>query len=139
MKFRIVLPTVFMLTACVILAAGIIYSLIPNVNRCFAFKFYGTPYLIGFLQFCAFLGFVCFVAGVGYQYLIKIGRQSETLMKVHITIGSIAAIVSAIIAFTLTRSRLLENGDLQIAFMGAVGVFLVSQLLYIIALTRAIK
>lgn len=139
MKFRIGLPTVFMLTACLILAAGIIYSIVPNANRNFAFKFYGTPYLVGFLQFCAFLGFVCFVAGVGYQYLIKIGRQSETLMKVHITIGSTAAIVSAITALELTRSsRLLENGDLQIAFIVAVGVFLVSQFLYIIALARAI-
>ncbi len=32
-----------------------------------------------------------------------------------------------------------SSGNVQIAFMGAVGVFLVSQLLYIIALTRAIK
>lgn len=138
MIFKLNTPKYFMLVACLILAFGIIYSIIPNTNSNFAFKVLGAGYLIGFLQFTAFLGFVCFVGGVGYQYLIKIGRQSETLMKVHGAIGLSAAIVSATIACTLTRSRLLENGDMQLMFLGAFVIFLTSQILYVISLAKAL-
>ena len=127
-----------MLTAGLVFAFGLIYSLIPNTQGNFALKLFEAVYMVSFLRLCAFLAFVCFVAGAAYKYLLSMGRTPGALMGIHRTCTIITTFVAASLAFTLTRGMLLENVDLQITFLIVTTLFFLSQALYILILIREI-